>query len=73
MPSLKIGDAVELGEMLEFLSDWLGSGRDTLGASLARFVGSPDYSPDALRSDFARFQFLLSMTDGQGVVTPDAL
>jgi hypothetical protein len=57
-------------ELLEFLSDWLESGRANLTASLPRFVGSQDCGPDALRDDFAWFCFLLGVTDGEGVVTP---
>jgi hypothetical protein len=68
---LDTADAVELAELLEFLADWLESDRANLTASLARFVGSPDYGPDTLRSDFARFRFLLGVTDGEGVFTPD--
>lgn len=71
MPSLEIADAIELGEMLEFLGDWLQSDRGTLGASLARFVGSEGYDLAELRGDFARFRFLLGLTDGEGVFTAD--
>jgi hypothetical protein len=73
MPSvpLDVSDAIELAELLEFLSDWLESDHDNLTASLARFVGSPGYGPDTLRGDFARFRFLLGVTDGEGVFTPD--
>jgi hypothetical protein len=54
MPSLPfdVGDAGELAELLEFLSGWLESDRAVLTASLARFVGVPDYGPDSLREDF---------------------
>lgn len=73
MPSLPfdVGDAVELAELLEFLSGWLESDRAVLTASLARFVGTPDYGPDSLRDDFARFRFLLGFTDGEGLFTTD--
>ena len=73
MPSLPfdVGDAVELAELLEFLSGWLKSDRAVLTASLARFVGVPDYGPDSLREDFARFRFLLGFTDGEGLFTSD--
>jgi hypothetical protein len=72
MPSLPfdVADAIELAELLEFLSDWLESDHGTFTASLTRFVGSPDYGPDSLRDDFARFRFLLGFTDGEGVFTP---
>jgi hypothetical protein len=55
--------------LLEFLSDWLEFDHENLTASLARFVGSPGYGPDTLRGDFARFRFLLGVTDGEGVFT----
>ena len=69
--SLDAADAVELAEMLQFIDGWLQSDRDNLTASLARFVGSPAYGPDALREDFARFRFLLGITDGEGLFSPD--
>jgi hypothetical protein len=55
MPSLPfdLGDAVELAELLEFLSGWLESDRAVHTASLPRFVDVPDYGPDSLREDFA--------------------
>ncbi len=73
MPSIPMdaGDAIELAELLGFLSDWLESDRDCLTASLTRFTGSPAYGPDSLRGDFARFRFLLGLTDGEGLVVPD--
>jgi len=73
MPSvpLDVPDAIELAELLEFLGDWLESDHDNLTASLARFVGSLGYGPDTLRGDSARFRFLLGVTDGEGVFTPD--
>lgn len=51
--------------MLTFISDWL-EGRDTdhlLAASLRQFVGADGYELDALRSDLARFAFLLGGDD----------
>jgi hypothetical protein len=73
MPSmpLDVGDAIELAELLQFLSDWLESDHDNLAASLTRFVGSPAYGPGTLRDDFAPFRFLLGVTDGEGLFTPD--
>jgi hypothetical protein len=72
MPSipLDVGDAIELAELLEFLENWLESDRGNLAGSLARFIGSTAYGPDSLREDFARFRFLLGMTDGEGLFTP---
>jgi len=46
---------------------WVAVGREWCGPVGA--VGSPDYGPDALRDDFARFRFLLGVTDGEGVFT----
>jgi len=68
---LDVGDAVELAELLQFLSGWLESDHDNLAASLARFVGSPAYGTSTLRDDLARFRFLLGVTDGEGLFTPD--
>jgi hypothetical protein len=68
---LDVSDAIELAELLQFLSDWLESDRATLTASLARFVGSQTYGPSSLGDDFARFRFLLGITDGEGVFTPE--
>jgi hypothetical protein len=69
MPAIRVdaADAVELTELLQFLGDWLESDRDNLAASLARFAGSPAYGPDTLRDDFARFRFLLGVTDGESL------
>lgn len=64
-------DAIELAELLGFISDWLISGRATLVPSPARFTGSTAYGIGSLRGDFARFRFLLGMTDGEGLFTPD--
>jgi hypothetical protein len=73
MPSIPAdaGDAIELAELLGFLSDWLESDRAALAASLTRFAGSEAFGLDSLRDDFARFRFLLGVTDGEGVFTPD--
>ena len=72
MPSLPIdvADAIELAELLELLGGWLESDHDNLAASLARFIGSTAYGPGSLREDFARFRFLLGMTDGEGLFAP---
>ena len=73
MPSmpLDVGDAIELAELLEFLGNWLEADHDNLAGSLARFIGSTAYGPDSLREDFARFRFLLGLTDGEGLLPPD--
>jgi hypothetical protein len=58
-------DATELGELLNSLDDWL-SGTDTtlLAASIRRFVGTDGYDLTELRTDLARFTFLLGADDG---------
>jgi hypothetical protein len=64
-PPLDPVDVMELGQMLDFLRDWLG-GTDTelLAASFRRFVGTEGYDLDGLRQDLARFTFLLGTDDG---------
>jgi hypothetical protein len=62
---LDAGDAVELGEMLGFIGDWLLSDRDRLAESLRRFVGVDGYDIGQLHEDLARFGFLLGVTDGE--------
>jgi hypothetical protein len=62
---LDVGDAVELGEMLEFLGGWLVSDRARLAESLRRFVGIDGYDIDDLRRDLSRFGFLLGFTVGE--------
>jgi hypothetical protein len=62
---LGAGDAFELGEMLEFLGDWLASDRARLANSLRSFVGVDGYDIDDLRRDLSRFGFLLGVTDGE--------
>ena len=52
---LDAGDAVELGEMLEFLGEWLVCDRSRLADSLGRFVGSDGYDIDQLHADLSRF------------------
>jgi hypothetical protein len=58
-------DATKLGELLTFLGDWLESTHsEALAASLRRFVGTEGYDLDELRTDLARFAFLLGTDDG---------
>jgi hypothetical protein len=68
--SLEAADTIELAELLQLIDDWLRSDADNLTASLARFIGSPAYGPAELRGDFARFRFLLGITDGEGLFSP---
>ena len=61
---LDAGDAVELGELLAFVSDWLASDPNRLDASLYEFVGVPDYvgpvcTVDELRAEVDRFARML--------------
>ena len=54
-----LDDVVELADCLVFLSGWLASDPDNLGASLTRYVGSPGYYLTELRVDLHRFITLL--------------
>jgi hypothetical protein len=56
---LAASDAAELTEPLNFLIDWINSDDQQLPASLHRFTGNTAYGAAALRTDLARFQFLL--------------
>jgi hypothetical protein len=64
---LELGDAIELAELLTFLTDWLsGNQRQTLTESFAAFMGeNPAYTSDDLCSDLHRFVFLLGASDGE--------
>lgn len=59
--SLRLDEAQELGELLEFVRDWLGSAPPVVGAAFAAFVGAPGYDLDDLRADCAKFAFLLGV------------
>ena len=61
-------DAVELGELLTFLRDWLNADPEPLKASLTTYLGSPGYNLNALRADLARFSFLLGSDDGHALL-----
>ena len=65
--SLDAVDAVELGELLGLLVDWLG-GDDRLAGSFDAFVGNGGYDIDGLRNDLSRFTFLLGGDDGETLV-----
>jgi hypothetical protein len=56
---LNTSDAAELAEMLTFLDDWLANDPHVLSASLEKFVGGSGYTTGTLRTDLARFAFLL--------------
>jgi hypothetical protein len=63
---LAADEAVELGEMLEFLHDFIDYAPDALGEWLTRFTGG-GYDIGELRADLARFVFLLG-GDGERFV-----
>ena len=64
--NLELSDAVELAELLTFLTDWLsGSQRQTLADSLTTFVGHPAYDTNNLAADLHRFVFLLGLNDSE--------
>ena len=63
--ALDAGDAVELGELLEFLAGWLDRDGDRLASSFRGFVDSDGYDLEALRVDLSRFAFLLGGEDGE--------
>ena len=67
MPDVKldVGDAAELAEMLQFISEWLARDPGRLGASLEEFAGNPAYGLQHLRADLERFVFLLGGSDGE--------
>lgn len=69
MPDVRLdaGDAMELAELLQFLSQWLACDRGRLGASLEEFVGHPAYNVGELRQDLDRFVFLLGGDDGESL------
>jgi hypothetical protein len=67
---LDIGDAAELAEMLQFLSQWLARDPGRLRASLEDFVGHPAYGITQLREDLERFVFLLGGSDGESLFGP---
>jgi len=63
-------DAMELGQLLQFLDDWLATDHGPVDDSLTRFVGCDAYGVQSLRHDLARFTFLLGESDGEGLFSP---
>jgi len=61
---------MELGQLLQFLDDWLWTSHEQLSTSLARFIGIDGYGVETLRDDLARFMFLLGETNGERLFTP---
>jgi hypothetical protein len=66
MPQITVdlNDAAELGQLLEFLNDWLAADRQVLAGSVCQFVGHDGYGLDELRTDLHRFAFLIGHDDG---------
>ena len=65
-------DAAELAEMLAFISQWLtGPDHAPLAASFGRFMGTQGYDLADLRTDLARFTFLLGHDDGEQLFGTD--
>jgi hypothetical protein len=63
---LDASDAAELAEMLTFIRDWLaGPDSAQLAASFHRYMGVDAYDLADLRTDIARFTFLLGHDDGE--------
>jgi hypothetical protein len=63
---LDLAGAAELAEMLTFISQRLaGPDHAELAASFGRFMGTQGYDPAELRTDLARFTFLLGHDDGE--------
>jgi hypothetical protein len=58
-------DATELAEILTFISKWLA------GPDHARFMGTQGYDLAELRTDPARFTFLLGHDDGEQLFGTD--
>ena len=69
---LDAADAMELAQLLDLLRDWLASDHAQLSASLERFIGSPAYNVETLRTDLANFVFLLGGNGGEHFTAPDA-
>ena len=63
--SLAVEDAMELGQLLQFLADWLSTDHGPVSESLTSFVGCEFYDLESLRDDLARFSFLLGGSDGE--------
>jgi hypothetical protein len=68
--SLDTADAIELAELLQFLTGWLTADPARLAPSLLAYVGHPAYGLDTLRADLNRFTFLLGGSDGEDLFGP---
>jgi hypothetical protein len=68
--NLSLDDAMALGQLLQFLDDWLSADHGPVDESLAIFAGCEAYGVESLRDDLARFTFLLGENDGEGLFSP---
>ncbi len=68
---LDAGDAVELGELLEFLDGWMNSDAGRLATSFGRFVGHAGFDIDELRAELSRFAVLLGWSNAELLVGED--
>lgn len=59
--SLRLDEAVELGELLGFVCDWLETAPPAVSSSLDFFGGVSGYDTHDLRADCRRFAFLLGV------------
>jgi hypothetical protein len=65
-------DAMEFGQMLTFIHQWIsGPDKAQLAASLHRFIDLDGYELTELRTDLARFTFLLREDDGEQLFGTD--
>lgn len=64
-------DAVELGELLQFLRCWLDCDGEGVAGSFGRFVGDGGYGIAELRADLCRFGFLLGSEHGEWLLGGD--
>ena len=53
--NIRLDDAMELGQLLQFLDDWLSTDHGPVDESLTRLVGCEAYGVESLRDDLARF------------------
>lgn len=53
--SVPADDAIELSELLDFISDWLTSAPRMVACDFERFVGADAYSIEELRSTLGRW------------------
>jgi hypothetical protein len=59
--ALRVDEATELGELCDFVCEWLGQAPAGVAHSLATFVSAPGYDLSDLRADCRRFSFLLGV------------